>query len=323
MSKYSLIDLPVFVRPEMYEINVSAVASALMNHGKVQSVYRIGSVSAPGISDLDMFVVFKDGTSTAHDPLKKLDEQAKYLFVHRLFGASNNHFQQAITLTQFHNYKLIGGMESRPELQLSEADDALVKVQTALEFMIKMFMVMNFQKVYRIIKVRAFLLESRAMEYDLEYLGVTSGPFYDVVQEIISLRKRWFLSENNYQKIEGLFDRFYQHLSDFLEDILLKKVFYTPHLESGRFVKNVKWTSAEKLSISKSGIPFPAFLANIFHRKYFNMMNKVTTFSIKLPLNSEPPPILEHRFNLLKEMASYNKKNIPEFMAPGSSLNIT
>lgn len=322
MSKYSLIDLPVFVRPEMYEINVSAVASALMNHGKVESVYRIGSVSAPGISDLDMLVVFKDGTSTAYDPLKKLDEQGHYLFVHRLFGASYSHFQKAIELTQFHNYRLIGGNESRSEMQLPAGEIAVVKVQTALEFMIKMFMVMNFQKVYRIVKVRAFLLESRAMEYDLEYLGVTSGPLYDVVQEIISLRKKWFLSENNYLKIDDLFDRFYTHLSAFLEDILQKENFYTPHLSSGRFVKNVRWSSAEKLSISKRGIPLPAFLANVFHRKYFNMMNKVTGFSIKLPLHPDPPAILDQRFTLLKDMAVYNKKHIPEFMPPGSSLNI-
>ena len=323
MSKYSLIDLPVFVRPEMYEINISAVASALMNHGKVESVYRIGSVTAPGISDLDMFVVFKDGTSTAHDPLKKLDEQGHYLFVHRLFGASYSHFQQAITLTQFHNYRLIGGIESRPEKNLSPNDDAIVKVQTALEFMIKMFMVMNFQKVYRIIKVRAFLLESRAMEYDLEYLGVKSGPLYDVVQEIISLRKKWFLSESNYLKIGDLFDRFYSHLLSFLEEVLLKENFYTPHLTSGRFVKNVKWSKSEKLSVAKRGIPFPSFLANVFHRKYFNMMNKVTGFSIRLPLSPDPPAILEQRFLLLKEMALYNKKHIPEFMPPGSSLNIS
>ncbi len=323
MSKYSLIDLPVFVRPEMYEINISAVASALMNHGKVESVYRIGSVTAPGISDLDMFVVFKDGTSTVHDPLRKLDEQGHYLFVHRLFGASYSHFQKAVGLNQFHNYRLIGGSESRSEGHLSPADDTLVKIQTALEFMIKMFMVMNFQKVYRIIKVRAFLLESRAMEYDLEYLGVKSGPLFDVVQEIINLRKRWFLSENNYLKIDDLFDRFYIHLLAFLEDILLKEKFYTPHLTSGRFVKNVRWAMSEKLSISKRGIPLPSFLAGIFHRKYFNMMNKVTGFSVRLPLSPDPPAILEQRFLLLKEMAVYNKKHIPEFMPPGSSLNIT
>ena len=98
MSKYSLIDLPVYVQPELYEINISQVASALMNHGKVESVYRIGSVTAPGISDLDMLVVFKDGTSTNHDPLKKLDDKGHYLFVHRLFGVSVSHFQNALGL---------------------------------------------------------------------------------------------------------------------------------------------------------------------------------------------------------------------------------
>jgi len=322
MSKYSLIDLPVYVQPELYEINISAVASALMNHGKVAGVYRIGSVTAPGISDLDMFVVFKDGASTAYDPLKKLDEKGRYLFVHRLFGTSYTHFQKALELTQFHNYRLIGGEDSRTEKSLSTEDDKLVKVQTALEFMIKMFMVMNFQKEYRIIKVRAFLLEARALEYDLQYLGVQSGPLSEVIQEIIDLRKRWFLSEHNSSKIPELFDRFYHHLTEFLAEILLREKFYTPHLTQGRFVKNVRWNSGDKLSISRRGILLPAFLANVFHRKYFNMMNRITGFSIKLPVYPEPPSVLENRFSLLKEMAEYNKKYIPQFMPPGSSLNI-
>jgi hypothetical protein len=322
MSKYSLIDLPVYIQPELYEINVSAVASALMNHGKVQSVYRIGSVTAPGISDLDVLVVFKDGASTAYDPLKKLDEKGHYLFVHRLFGVSNSHFQKAINLTQFHNYRLIGGEECRAEISLSKSDDELIKIQTALEFMVKMYMVINFQREYKIIKVRAFLLEARAMEYDLQYLGVSSGPLFDVIQEIIHLRKNWFLAEQSNTKIDDLFDRFYNHLVLFLSDVLLHEKLYTPHLSNGRFVRNVRWSSGKSLSISKKGIPLPSFLANVFHRKYFNMMNKVTGFSIKLPIHSNPPAILDSRFSLLKEMTVYNKKHIPEFMAPGSSLNI-
>ena len=52
------------------------------------------------------------------------------------------------------------------------------------------------------------------------------------------------------------------------------------------------------------------------------MMNKLTGFSIKLPVHTEPPSILEQRFLLLREMKEYNKKHIPEFMAPGSSLNL-
>jgi len=322
MSKYSLIDLPVYVQPEFYEINISQVASALMNHGKVESVYRIGSVTAPGISDLDMLVVFKDGASTNHDPLKKLDDKGHYLFVHRLFGVSVSHFQNALGLAQFHNYRLIGGSDTRTEATLTPEDDGLVKVQTALEFMVKMYMVLNFQKEYRIIKVRAFLLEARAMEYDLQYLGIASGPLFDVVNEIIDLRKKWFLSETNSLKIEDLFDRFNKYLTAFLGEILLKEKFYTPHLSQGKFVKNVKWSNGESLSLAKSGIPFPAFLAGLFHRRYFNMMNKLTGFSIKLPVHTDPPSILEQRFSLLQEMKAYNKKHIPEFMAPGSSLNL-
>ncbi len=322
MSRYSLIDLPIYVQQELYEINVSAVASALMNHGKVESVYRIGSVSAPGISDLDMLVIFKDGTTTTHDPLKKLDEKGHYLFVHRLFGTSVTQFQQVLRVTQYHNYRLIGGSESRLDFISNPEDVSFLKTQTALEFMLKMFMVMNTQKAYRIIKVRAFLLEARALEYDLDYLGVKSGELFDVIQEIIELRKKWFLGTQSSEKICDLFDRLFLHLKTFLSEILVKEKFYTPGVNVGRFARNVRWSLGSTLTVSKKGVPLPAFFASAFHRKYFNMMNKVTYFSLKFPLNINPPSILKQRFALFNEMAAYNKKHIPHFIPPASGLRI-
>jgi hypothetical protein len=293
-----------------------------MNHGKVKSVYRLGSVTAPGISDLDMFVVFKDNASTAYDPLAKLDDKGKYLFVHRLFGASQSHFQEVLRLTTFTNYRLIGGEDCRTDVKLDSKDDLLLKKQTALEFMIKMFMVMSIQSEYKIIKVRAFLLEARAMEYDLEFLGVSSGKFFDVVQEIIEFRKKWFLSSGNVNQIEDLFERFYLSLTELLNELLRKEKFYTNGNTSGRFSRNVKWTSADKLSISKRGLPLPAFFATYFQRNYFKIMNKVSLFTMKIPAHADTPLILKERFALFREMAAYNKKFIPEFMTPESGLKM-
>lgn len=322
MSKYSLIDIPMYVRPELYEINNSTITSALMNHGKILSVYRIGSVTAPGISDLDIFVVFKDGVKTNHNPLLKLDEVGKYLFVHKLFGTSLTHFHQALQVTKFHNYRLIGGDETRISNNLLSDDESLLKTQTALEFLVKMYMVMNIQQKYKIIKVRAFLLEAKALEYDLEFLGVTEGRLYDLVQEIIELRKKWFLSTLNIGRIEKIFDELLKELTAFLREAILKNKFYTPHISSGRFSRNVRWTSANQLSISKFGIPMPAFVANILNRNYFKMLNKLNAFTIKLPIDDQPPLFLEKRFELFKEISEYNKEHIPFFMPPSTSLKI-
>ena len=322
MSKYSLIDLPMYVRPEMYEVNISAITSSLMNHGKILSVYRIGSVTAPGISDLDMFVVFKDGVKTNHDPFHKLDEVGKYLFVHKLFGASLEHFHQALSVTKFHNYRLVGGEETRISNELLPANERLLKTQTALEFLIKMYMVMNIQQKYKIIKVRAFLLEARALEYDLEFLGVTQGPLFDSVKEIIELRKQWFLTRNNTEKIEAIFNTLFTHLSTFLAEILTREVFYTSHILNGRFASNVRWTNANSLSISKFGFPMPSFIAGMFKKNYFKVLNKVNSFSMKLPVNENPPEFLGDRFALFKTMNEYNKIHIPNFMPPGTSLKI-
>jgi hypothetical protein len=322
MRKYTLIDIPVYVVPEMYEVNVSAVSSALMNHGKVQSVYRIGSVSAPGISDIDLLVVFKDGASTPYNPLKKCDTTGKYLFVHKLFGASYSHFQDAFRVTQFHNYRLIGGSESRPEQVLSAADLQLIKTQTALEFMIKMVAVMNVQRAHGIMKVRSFLLEARALEYDLEFLNVRSGELYDVIQQIIELRKRWFLSSDNINKMPSLFDNLFALLTVFVSKALEENTFYTNEITSGKFASNIFWKNDSRLTLAQSGLPLPAFPARFLDKKYFNLKSRFRSFQIRIPVNSHPPAILKERFDLNTAMAQYNSKHIPQFMPLSSSLKL-
>lgn len=319
---YTLIDLPSYVRPEEYELAISSTCSALMNHGKVRSVYRIGSVTAPGISDLDMVVIFKDQASTHFDPLAKLVNEAKYLFVHPLFGACESHFKEAGKLTHFHNYRLIGGDDVFPEAKIDPDDNRILLRQTALEFMVKMLFVMKMQKEYKIIKVRSFLLEARALEYDLQFLGLENGPLAMKVQEIISLRKNWFIKNDSIKEIVHNFDSLFILLEDVLQDELSKNPIFTFGLNSGRFAKNVRWQNASKLEVISSGIPMPSFPAELFKRKYFNLQSRLTSFLVKLPVNSNSPKILRERQELTRSMVEYNKRYIPKFMPLASSLRM-
>ena len=319
---YTLIDLPSYVRPEWYEVAVNAVCSALMNHGKVRSVYRIGSVTAPGISDLDMVVVFRDEASTAYNPLAKLENESKYIFVHPLFGASESHFKEAAAITHFHNYRLIGGEDIFPQTKIPESDDKILRRQTALEFMIKMLFVMMMQKTYRIIKVRAFLLEARALEYDLEFLGLKNGPLYNLVQEIIELRKKWFLDSHAQKELVPAFDKLFDLLKDVLAGELQAAPVFTPGIQSGRFTKNVKWQQSSVLDITSRGLRIPSFPASFFSKKYFNFESRLTTFMVKLPVNKNCPSVLKNRYELSSAMAEYNKKHIPNFIPLTSSLRM-
>ena len=322
LRQYTLIDLPSFVSPEKYEIAISTVCSALMNHGKIRSVYRIGSVSAPGISDLDMVVIFKDNTSTNYDPRAKLFNESKYLFVHPLFGACESHFNEASTLTHFHNYRLIGGDDIYPISKIDPEDDLILRRQTALEFMIKMLFVMTMQKKYRIIKVRSFLLEARALEYDLQFLGLEDGPLAAKVEEIISLRKNWFLKVDSVNEIENIFEQLLVLLKDVLSNELSVNPIFSSSVNSGRFAGNVRWQNSPELEVKSWGIPIPAFPAAIFSRKYFNLESRLTKFLVKLPVNTNCPNILIQRNKLSNSMAEYNRHHIPNFMPLTSGLRM-
>ena len=321
-GKYTLIDIPVYVSPEWYEVNVNAVCSAIMNHGKIRSVYRIGSVTTPGISDLDLIVVFKDETSTAYDPLAKVDERGKYLFVHPLFGVCERHFTEIAKLTHFHNYRLIGGDDVYPKETIDSKTDDLIRRQTATEFMVKLYFVMSMQMKYRIIKVRTFLLEARALHYDLEFLGVKDGELHSLVDEVIALRSKWFLNPGVQDGFVPLFERIYFSLEKKLRELLKSSPMFTPGLTSGSFSANVKWQASADLKIVSSGFPFPSFPAGMFKRRYFNFLNRSHKFTLHLPVNSSPPEMVLRRFELTKEITEYNKKYIPYFTPLASSLRL-
>ena len=58
--KYKLIDKPQFVSREIYDEVTDKLISKLISNTNVISIYTIGHVGNPGISDIDMLIIVKD-----------------------------------------------------------------------------------------------------------------------------------------------------------------------------------------------------------------------------------------------------------------------
>ncbi|MCR9287871.1 MAG: hypothetical protein NXI23_10835 [Bacteroidetes bacterium] len=323
------IDIPKHIRLTNYESEISRMVDRLKSFKEVKSVYQIGSVSSPGISDIDMFVIFNDGNQEHSDP-RQTGKTNNYLFTHELYGSPIKYWHSLRNFTFFHNYcHLYGQILPNSTNNLTNEDQNALKRQIALEFLVKMYYMLSIQLTYKIVKLRTFLLEGKALIYDLEFLGISSGRMFDLVKEIIDLRGKWFNQKQDYNLVWKLIYDLHKELKNLLIDLFSQYSLYLPSQESQTIAQNIALKNSKVVSIKRKGIVFP-FYNTIFphlnfipERKFFNLLHRFNNFTVNIPYSiAESGSIIQKRFELLSEMREYNQNHLPRFLIPASSLKI-
>lgn len=318
------IDHPTHVSREEYMQAIDKMTTRLRNLPGIISVYQIGSVSNPGISDIDMLVVVEDGIRCKNNPRDGLTTDYLYLFTHGLFGVSKSHFIESQKFTFFHNYKHLWGdklpLHSPPP---AKATTQAIKIQTALEYLLKMFISMTIEKTLRINKVRALLLQAKALIYDFELLGVSEHRIVELVTQIIEWRSSWFNKKIKNRQLQQWIDELYKELYAFLEQILNHEKFYiTGHGNHFPIGNNIFLKKDNSFVFSHHGMVLPSCFG-IIGKKYFNIQLRFNKFVFRLPFENENVPReLEGYFSYLAAMKKYNRKYLPHFQPLSSSLNI-
>ena len=318
-----LTDLPHFVCISNYDLAIKKMVEKLKKQDGTVAIYRIGNISDPGISDIDMVTVFEDGVRCSLNPLKGLSKSDRYLFSHNLYGVSRDHFCKVQRYSFFHNYNLLWGRElpiGQNDLSPNKIQE--LKTQIALEYLIKMFINCSVEYTYGIVRVRGLLVLVRALSYDLEFLNISSGRFFDLLQTIIGWRDRWFEAEPDKQTFREFFREFFKALKIFLKIELRTQTFYLPTKANVRITKNMTLEPSKSLGYSHTGARLPVALGGL-GRKYYNVQHRFNTFCFHIPIaTSDVPPILKNRFRFVEKMKRTNSRNLPYFMPLTSSLNI-
>jgi len=312
--KLAFIDYPLYVPLKEYENAIDKMVLKLNKHPAILSIYQIGSVNNPGISDIDMMVIFKKGTEYKINPLKDLSISERYLFAHNLYGVTEEHFNQAQQISFFQNYKHVCGEKINFQGNHYSFDEInILKVQIALEYLIKMYINMTIERTYGIIKVRGFLLHAKALMYDFEFLGLFSGECYKLLNNIISLRNNWFEDKIDKKVINFWHNDFYIHFSELLKNILNIKHLYIPEGGNLQITKNVTIESSGQLEYTHKGINLPKLFSKL-GKRYFNIQHRFNKFNFKFPIvMNDIPKILLKRYKLINELNEYNKQRIPHF----------
>lgn len=321
MSALKLIDFPKRVGRDTYEEALTDAMSKFKEKRGVIAVYQIGSISAPGISDLDVVAVFEDHASADGAIVPSLRTAHPYLFIHDLYGACLTHFREAQKFSFFHNYRLLCGEDVRPEdLAQNAEDEATLKRQIALEYLVKMYINMVLQREYRSIRVRGFLLHVKAVAYDLEFLNVEDGDLYDLTHCFINWRRHWFEDPPSPQAFVTAFERLFAALVSFLREALVDQPFHLPEAEPYRVAKRILLQSGSTLGFRRTGVRLPYALSALGER-YTKINNRLSRFCFEVPLADGPaPPVLADRAQFIKEAAQHNRKHLPCFEILTSSL---
>lgn len=318
-----LIDIPVKLTRAVYEDAITDMTQQLSKLDGVHSVYQIGSISQLGISDIDMLVVFHDDAKCALDVRESFNANS-YLFTHGLYGCSVSHWKKLQDYTFFHNYKILFGEGfSKTSSSLEDIEIVKLKRQIALEFLVKNYFTLSIQQKYKTIKARSFLLEGKALIYDMEFLDINNGPLWDLINSIIELRSNWFDLNDPEKALVNCF----RPLPGLIQELLIQQFDKEPlFLQLGPKValsKNVQLVNAPVVAIKSSGI-VPPFFGILKDRKRFNALHRFNKFEIFLPY--EKPlegDANQHRFDFLSEIKAYNTKFLPYFLIPATSLKIS
>jgi hypothetical protein len=320
-----LIDWPVKFDKSDYENAIEAMHSVLRGFEAIKSVYQVGSVSTPGISDIDLWVVFEDGAINRFDPSTLISRSYKYFFTHNLFGISDEHFHVAQNYHFFRKISLIDGQEEVQGKSLAEPNALSIQAlkQEALEYLVKSYVVLSIEKYFNVVKVRNLLLHGKALLFDLGYFekSEASEKLTSYVSKLIEFREHWFVQKPSVADIVALHHGLRQSLELHLREAFRSVDFYHPE---GCFSipGRISFRSEKKLSFEEKGLRLPSFFF-VMHAKFLSLQRRVASFDVELPIAREAgDDAVFNRFQFISEACKYNRSKLPHFAPVPYGLNM-
>lgn len=304
-----------------YHTAIDHMTGKMMAQPGVAAVYQLGGLTSPGISDLDMLVVFEDDAGCELNPRAHLPAMSDYLFTHGLFGTSRSHFIESARHTFFHNLRLLDGEHVVERDDIVVGDDAM-KRQWAREFLVRMLVNMEVEHQFSTLNVRNLLLQGKALIYDLEFLNADDPEFSTLLETILDWRARWFDRRPADAEVKSLVREMRMRLQKFLDSDLTTKNFFLPHNSELRLGRNIFLHQGENVAIQRKGIRLPNLpLPARSVRKLIALQHRLNTFHLTVPHAAQSvPEAIATSFDYRQRVMLYNEEHLPFFMPLTSSL---
>jgi hypothetical protein len=190
MREAILTGHPRPLQAEDYNRASEEILRGLRSLPRLLAVYRTGSISVPGISDLD-FVAVVDGTAAVPDIWSDLSETTRHVAAHSPFVVDLATFRRHRWFAHLDPLELVAGRAIEIESTASNEGSILLAAESLLINLLR--------QVKRItngrVKVRTALCELHTIRHGLALgkLDESDAPLaFQVAGEVASLRKQWF-----------------------------------------------------------------------------------------------------------------------------------
>ena len=316
-----LYNEPVYETLDTYLTAIKKIVEIVSNVNGVLSIYQIGGVRHPGISDIDIVVVFEDGVNCKVNFVNALDHKFRKLFAHGLFATSRSLFMESGHYTFFHNFNLLWGKEILTKKPVYSSSEIIsMKQQWAKEFLTRMLINLFVEERFKILNVRGLLLHSKALIYDFEFLEASSGKLKDQVELIMDWRDNWFDSRPASDQILKVHRGIRKSLSEFISENFDKNPMYFPSDGRYQLRGKMKIFPGKVANCQVRGIRFPWVPKKII-RYGIAMQRRLNKFEFTVPgKREEAPKIITESINYTDKATKLVLCEFPFFVPFASNL---
>lgn len=320
MKAIRFIDRPVHIPRSFYDEAVEHLIRNCSMLPGLLSIYRFGKVNAPGISDLDILFVFEEGCYCPMNGLESLPDKFGSLFTHGIMAMGENEFEDNFRFTIWSTANCIWGKEMTRSVERSEEEEAILKRQTAVEFLMANYIDFVVQSSYGVFKLRSFLQHMKGLAYDMDLLEVHESPLHPLIDQLRNMAADWFENKPTDDEIRDWIESFSAVFPSELDKILAKHPLMLPEGDRYTIASNMILQPGERIGFVHDGWQLPLAFS-ILGKSYFKLLHRTNRFLFTCPVYHEQDSFLAERFQFLRRMKAYNREHLPRFMTMTPSIN--
>jgi len=202
-KNFYFYNAPVYFDISYYHKVIDRIKSKYLSDN-TPSIYTWGSVSAPGISDVDIIIVLKDKTKGLKRAI--LNKKERYIVCHPFFIIDKEILENIRYIYPNLNLELIKGEKINVN-QLKKDSEYYVNIFLSIDIAIRHFPRDCLEMLLRKrIDIRSALLRLNSLSLSLELyknlINKEEQDFEEYMKEVSSLRKKWFSLKDEERKVK-------------------------------------------------------------------------------------------------------------------------
>ncbi len=299
LDKIELFNFPKYLKRADYENLCNLVVADLKLNPDIVAVYLAGGNWVPGISDLDIIVVYKNQRQSQYNIKSPwaLSKEAEYVFMHVYENYTEASFRDLHYFSpKFNKIKLLYGSSVSPRLpekELNSLEYNWLQASFAFDFLINKLLLFFRHDLENKINVREAIVVISSLVYTISVVEKITNLKIETnfPQKITSLRNNWFVNSqeknikslfNLLEEAESLILRIVQLLAEFLEkeipDVVKKMKESTFYFRNSHYdlIFMPNWNEKIFLSEFKKGLIE-------FNPPFFRRRKNIDSYRLVLP----------------------------------------